>query len=233
MGHKKHKKKLYTQKNPSPQYQPVVHHKHGNKMSNGMKTVLAVLSIIILSGLVYWGFSAQGTQSPQIPQSPQGSQSPQTGQQVYPQTVTGKFYSASSLSSDRTKAYLPATVIQSNKLTFVDLALKSPTNEITYQGRTIPLSQYNGGKYLPLLVVSTPSQKVIAAVRVCEPCGSFSFHIMEGKYLDCDICHTRWDIETLTGVSGGCPKYPPPKVPTSVASDITVDLSTLGVQFTS
>lgn len=221
MGHKKHKKRFYTQRNPSPQYQPVMHHEHRNKMATRMKMVVAFLSIIILGGIAYWGFSAQG------------SQSPQTGQQVYPQTVAGKFYSASALSADRTKAHLPTTVIQSNKLTFVDLTLESPTDEITYQGRTIPLSLYNGGKYLPLLVISTPSQKVITGLRVCEPCGSFSFHIVDGRYLDCDACHTKWAIETLTGVSGSCPNYPPPKLPTSVASDITVDLSVLGVEVTS
>jgi hypothetical protein len=221
LGHKKHKKRFYTQSKPSPQYQPDVHHEHRNKMSTRMKTVVAFLSIVIFGGIAYWGFSAQG------------SQSPQPGLQVYPQTVAGKFYSGSTLSSDRTKANLPTTIVQSNKLTFVDLALESQTDEITYQGRTIPLSLYKGGKYLPLLIISTPSQKVITALRVCEPCGSFSFHIVEGRYLDCDTCHTRWDIEALTGISGSCPSYPPPKLPTSVASDITVDLSALGVQVAS
>lgn len=232
MGHKKHKKRFYTQ-NPSPQYQSVVTHGRKNKMSTGMKTGLTLLSIIIIGGLVYWGFSAQGPQSPQTPQSPQGSQSPQTGQQAYPQTVTGKFYSASALSSDGTKAYLPATIVQSNKLTFVDLTLESSTDEITYQGRTIPLSLYNDGKYLPMLVISTPSGKVIAGLRVCEPCGSFSFHIVQGTNLKCDSCGTEWNLETFVGVNGGCRSYPPPILPSSVASNVAIDLSSLGIRMVS
>ena len=221
MRYEKDKKRFYKQKNRSPQYQPVVNHEHKNKMSTRMKMAVAFLSIIILGGVAYWRFSAQ---KPQLPQTPQ---------QVHPQTVAGKFYSAFTLSSDGTKTYFPITVIQNNELTFADLALESPTDEITYQGRTIPLNLYKSGKYLPLLIISTPSQKVIAGIRVCEPCGSFSFHIVEGKYLECDACNTKWDIETLTGVGGGCLNYPPPKLPTLVESDISVDISALGVNVTS
>jgi len=218
LGHKKHKKRFYTQKNPSSQYQPVVIHRHKKMMPGGMKTLLAILSIALIGGVAYWGFSSQGPTSPQ------------TAQQVYPQTAAGKFYSGAILSSDQTKAYVPTAVIQINKLTFVDLTLESPTNEITYQGLTIPLSLYNSGKYLPMLVISTPSGKVIAGVRVCEPCGSFSFHIAQGTNLKCDVCGAEWDLETFAGVSGGCQSYPPPKLPSSVASNVAIDLSPLGIR---
>ena len=233
MGHKKHKKKFYTQKNPSPQYQPIVHHKQRNGMSAGRKLVLAFFSLILVGGIAYWGFSTRGLRSPSGSQSTPGPQSTPTGQPSYPQNVAGIFYSSSALSAGGTATYLPATVVEGNKLTFVDLKLESPASEITYQGRTIPLSEYNGGKYLPLIVISTPSQRVIGGIRVCEPCGSFSFHIVDAKYLDCDSCHTKWDIETMKGVSGGCPNYPPPQLPTSIASAVTIDLSSLGVQVVS
>ncbi len=61
---------------------------------------------------------------------------------------------------------------------------------------------------LPLMAYITPSGKVIAAVSVCEPCNSTSFHI-EGNQMVCNSCFTRWDLESLKGISGGCLTYPP------------------------
>lgn len=61
---------------------------------------------------------------------------------------------------------------------------------------------------IPLLAYITPSGRVVTAVSVCEPCNSTSFHI-EGNQMVCNACFTRWDLETLKGISGGCLAYPP------------------------
>jgi hypothetical protein len=65
-----------------------------------------------------------------------------------------------------------------------------------------------GGKNVPLMAYVTPSGAVKVAVRICEPCNGFAFHI-EGKEIVCNTCGTRWDLETSKGVSGGCQGYPP------------------------
>ena len=65
---------------------------------------------------------------------------------------------------------------------------------------------------IPLLAYITPAGKLVAAVSVCEPCNSTRFHI-EGNHMVCNSCSTRWDLETLKGISGGCLNYPPDTLP--------------------
>jgi len=52
---------------------------------------------------------------------------------------------------------------------------------------------------------------VVGAVSYCEPCRSSSFHIRDNE-LVCDSCYTRWEIETLKGIAGGCMAYPPEEI---------------------
>lgn len=61
---------------------------------------------------------------------------------------------------------------------------------------------------LPLMAYITPKGMLVTAVSVCEPCKSTKFHI-EGNNMVCNTCDTRWDLESLKGISGGCLKYPP------------------------
>lgn len=68
---------------------------------------------------------------------------------------------------------------------------------------------------IPLLAYITPSGKLVTAVSVCEPCNSTSFHI-EGNQMVCNACFTRWDLENLKGISGGCLNYPPDVLPHSI-----------------
>lgn len=221
MGKKK-KGKYGVQIRSPVQYQPSLKQKKKVRFPTGMKILSAVFIFIIIGGIAYWRLSSQSTPSPPLVLTPQ-----------YPQTAAGIFYSSPTIASTGTKGSLPYDFVNQNKLVFLDLKLQGKTDELTYQGRTIPLNQYKGGAYLPLVVILTPSQKLVSAVRVCEPCGSFSFHIVQGKYLDCDACHTRWDIETLRGISGGCTEYPPLKLSSAVTnSSVEIDLSPLGIKVT-
>lgn len=61
---------------------------------------------------------------------------------------------------------------------------------------------------LPLMAYLTPSGKLITAVSMCEPCRSTKFHI-EGDIMVCNACSTKWELESLKGIAGGCLKYPP------------------------
>lgn len=172
-----------------------------------MYMLIVLFALLIMGGASYWIYS----------------------QPTYPKTAAGTFYSEATLTSGGTKVSLPRDVADQLKLVFIDLQLKQQTRNFTFQSRTIPLSEYRSGEYLPLIVISTPSSDVIAGIRVCEPCGSFSFHIVEGRYLDCDSCHTRWNIETLKGVSGSCTNYPPPKLPSLLDINIEIDLTQLDI----
>lgn len=68
-------------------------------------------------------------------------------------------------------------------------------------------------KPLPLMAMISPSGKLITAVAVCEPCRSERFHTEPDGTLTCNVCNTKWDLETFEGISGGCPNYPPVELP--------------------
>ncbi len=74
------------------------------------------------------------------------------------------------------------------------------------------------GAGLPLLAYISPSGKLVVASSLCEPCHSYNFHI-EGSDLVCNACFTRWNLDTLEGVSGGCTGYPPSVIDATVQGD--------------
>lgn len=76
---------------------------------------------------------------------------------------------------------------------------------------------YGAGK-IPVLAYVAPSGKIVTAISMCEPCQSERFHI-EGDQLVCNACGTRWTLEDLKGISGGCPDYPPAKLENQVTGD--------------
>ena len=177
---------------------------------NGSNRNTLVVGAILVVILGYWGMN-------------------QLGGSDYPSIVSGVFYEAPQVSADTGKVVVPEEVIENNKLIFVDVKLENATDEFTYLGRRILLSSYRNAEYLPLVIIETPKGQTISGVRVCEPCSSFSFHILEGKYLSCDACGTRWDVETLQGISGGCLNYPPPRLTTGLANGIIIEAGQTGL----
>jgi len=87
--------------------------------------------------------------------------------------------------------------------------------ELVVAKRFVRYEYETRGNKIPLLSYITPSGKLITAVSMCEPCRSTRFHI-EGKTLVCNACATKWNLETLKGISGGCLDYPPDVLPTMV-----------------
>lgn len=85
------------------------------------------------------------------------------------------------------------------------------------QDRKIVYFEYSkGGKNVPLMAYIAPSGKLVTAISMCEPCRSKKFHI-EGDEMVCNACGTRWTLEGLQGVSGGCLNYPPDVVAHTLA----------------
>ena len=84
----------------------------------------------------------------------------------------------------------------------------------------------NGTK-IPLLSYVTQTGKVVTAISVCEPCRSTRFHVKD-KLIVCNSCYTEWNLETLTGIKGGCLKYPPDVIPSDVKNgQILIDEKTV------
>ena len=62
---------------------------------------------------------------------------------------------------------------------------------------------HSNGNRMPLLAYQTPTGKIVTFIGLSEPCNSQNFHI-EGAEMVCDLCQTRWDLESLKGVEGEC-----------------------------
>ena len=76
-----------------------------------------------------------------------------------------------------------------------------------------------GGNVLPVMAYISPSGRLVVATSFCEPCRSTLFHF-EGNQLVCDVCFTRWDLNTLLGIGGGCFDYPPEERAAEVRGDM-------------
>jgi hypothetical protein len=179
---------------------------------NGSNKNSIVIAVILLALLGYWGIT-------------------QFGGSDYPNLVRGVFYDTPIVSVDTGKVTVPEEIVDNNKLVYVDVKLDEALDEFTYLGRSIILSSYRNAEYLPLVIISTPQGKTIGGVRVCEPCSSFSFQIVDSKYLQCDACGTRWEIETLQGISGGCMNYPPPRLTTGIINGVVIEAGQIGLNF--
>ncbi|MGA1847153.1 Fe-S-containing protein [Deferribacter abyssi] len=70
-------------------------------------------------------------------------------------------------------------------------------------------------KTVPLAVFITPSGRIVVVISMCEPCRSQRFRIRD-NILVCETCGTRWFLNDLRGISGGCVNYPPEEIPYKV-----------------
>ena len=186
--------------------------KRQQEEKSGMDKNTMVMGVILVIVVGFWGFS-------------------QLGGNDYPDEITGVFYNNPEVSSETGRVTVPEDVVEMNRLTFVDIKLNNRTDIFTYLGREIDLTTYRDAEYLPLIIISTPKGKTISGIRVCEPCLSFSFEMVEGKYLRCDLCGTIWDIETLQGLSGGCMNFPPPKLTTGIMNGVVIEAGSIGLDF--
>jgi len=78
---------------------------------------------------------------------------------------------------------------------------------------------FAGKPELPILAMVDPKGKLMVGVSYCEPCRSITFHTEKDMSLTCNICGTKWDVETLIAWSGACMPFPPDEVKVKVKGD--------------
>ncbi|MDP1809565.1 MAG: Fe-S-containing protein [Actinomycetota bacterium] len=75
---------------------------------------------------------------------------------------------------------------------------------------------FAGKPVLPVLALIVPSGKLMVGVSYCEPCRSTTFHTESDGSLTCNICGTKWDLESLLAWSGACMPFPPDEIKVAV-----------------
>lgn len=97
-------------------------------------------------------------------------------------------------------------------MTPVEAVTKNGVLEISLEAvkekKLVAFTYDNKERQLPLRAFITQKGMLVTTVGFCEPCKSEKFHI-EGDNMVCNSCFTRWDLESLKGISGGCKAYPP------------------------
>ncbi len=167
----------------------------GKKTKPPWVTVSLVLAAIALGGVAYWIIQGSTPANSDV-----SSVSPQP-------KVSGNIdYTGQSISMTDIQP-----TVKSGKISLpLDLVLEKRLVRFEYETKE---------NKIPLLSYVAPSGKVITAVSMCEPCRSTRFHI-EGKTLVCNACATKWNLETLKGISGGCLNYPPDVIPSTVEKGV-------------
>ncbi|KAA0257156.1 DUF2318 domain-containing protein [Deferribacter autotrophicus] len=85
----------------------------------------------------------------------------------------------------------------------------------------------SSNKEVPLAAYIAPSGRLVVVIAMCEPCRSQRFRI-RNNILVCETCGTRWFLNDLRGISGGCVKYPPEEIPYKIINGkIYIDLNIL------
>ncbi len=162
----------------------------GKKTKPPWVTLSLVLAAIALGGIAYW--IIQGSTPANSDVSSVSAQPKVSGNVDY----TGQSISMTDIQP----------TVKSGKISIpLDLVLEKRLVRFEYETK---------GNKIPLLSYVAPSGKVITAVSMCEPCRSTRFHI-EGKTLVCNACATKWNLETLKRISGGCLNYPPDVLPST------------------
>jgi len=100
--------------------------------------------------------------------------------------------------------------------------------QLVAEKKLISFYYSKNGEAVPLLAYSTPAGNFGTVVGFSRPCRSEQFHL-EGNDIVCELCLTRWDLQTLKGVSGDCLDHPLDKVMHTVR-DGKLMISETGIQ---
>lgn len=102
---------------------------------------------------------------------------------------------------------VPLTLIKKHRMVKFD-----------YDAVTVAQRNFSGREALPLIAYVKPSGQLFVGVSYCEPCRSTSFHAESDFTLTCNVCNTKWNLETLdadTGM-GACWPFPPDQLKVKV-----------------
>jgi len=165
-----------------------------------LKKVVIVVSVVIVLAVV-------GVATRSIVQA---SKQASSGVQVTSQTSVPA--SAASAQSGGTIDMTPIDLAVAGDTASFSVAdvQKATLASLTYKRNTPMPGEWQSitGGSLPLISYVAPSGNLVVATSFCEPCKSIAFHI-EGNTLVCNTCFTKWDLNTLQGISGGCTSFPP------------------------
>ncbi len=75
---------------------------------------------------------------------------------------------------------------------------------------------FAGEPLLPVMAIIMPSGDLMVGVSYCEPCRSTKFHTEPDLSLTCNVCNTKWDLESLIAWSGACMPFPPDEIKVKV-----------------
>ena len=151
---------------------------------------LAVLALVLV-GVGYWVIDGNTGSNPKVSAQPKVSEKVDySGQTIRMTDIQVKV--------ENGKISIPLDVVKEKKMVRFEYAAN--------------------GAVIPLLSYVAQSGRVVTAVSMCEPCRSTRFHIKE-KTLVCNACGTEWNMETLKGIQGGCPNYPPDVIPSTIVKD--------------
>lgn len=112
--------------------------------------------------------------------------------------------------SGRNVDFEKINIEENNGNLVMDIKTIKEKQTTTFDVQGIKFQLVNGTpfNYLPMLAYVAPNGSLVVATSLCEPCSGTTFHI-EGDALVCNTCGTRWFLEDMSGISGGCPQYPP------------------------
>jgi uncharacterized protein len=116
--------------------------------------------------------------------------------------------------ADRTGYSVGQVDYKNNSIQMTEVASSTENGKISILvsdiiENSIIYTEYNTDNLMiPLMAYVAPSGKLVTAVSICEPCNSRRFFI-EDNALVCSACYTRWELEDLKPISGGCLNYPP------------------------
>lgn len=96
------------------------------------------------------------------------------------------------------KAYISLDDLKKNKILYTE-----------YRGEK--RNYYLKLDYLPLMTFISPAGRVVLSTSICEPCTGTKFTI-EGKELVCNACGTRWRLNDMMGLMGGCVRFAPEEI---------------------
>lgn len=120
----------------------------------------------------------------------------------------------------QTADFAKVSASESNGDIVLDMNDLKNKKTVTFNVPGIKFTLNNGTPFneLPLLAYVSPKGNVVVATSLCEPCSGTTFHV-EGDQLVCNSCGTRWTLDGLQGVGGGCTQYPPESVKYTVQGD--------------
>jgi len=115
-------------------------------------------------------------------------------------------------------AYGPGVLAMTPVVAQLNAETLSIPVEVVREKKLVSFEYKKGDKTIPLLAYLAPDGRPVVAVRLCEPCSSTTFFIAKGT-LVCGVCGTRWDLQSLKGISGGCINYPPARLAARESKD--------------